>query len=106
MAPAFVPGFEHDIFISYATVDNESVLKRPGRVNSFFELLNEGLGRLLGRRDAFSIWMDRTKLDGTFQLTEGIDKPLKNTAIMIALLSNGYLASPWCPWERQVFLET
>jgi hypothetical protein len=106
MAPAFVSGFEHDVFISYATVDDAPGLGKLGRVSAFVELLSDGLARLLGRRDGFSVWMDRSKLDGVFQLTPGIEKPLKKSAILVALLSNGYVASPWCPWERKVFLET
>lgn len=105
MAPAFVPGYEHDVFISYASVDNDPILGQPGRVSTLYKLLSAGLARLLGRRD-FSIWMDQSKLDSTFPLSAGLEKPLQKTALLVALVSNGYLASSWCSRERKVFLET
>src|SRR5262249_19880636 len=74
-------------------------------VSTFAELLKHRLARLLGRPDCFSVWMDRTRLDGTSLLTPGIEGPLRKTAVMIALLSNGYLESSWCPREREVFLQ-
>jgi hypothetical protein len=103
---AYTPGFEHDIFISYASVDNEPELGQQGWVSTFYELLSTRLARLLGRRDGFSIWMDSKRLDGTFLVTPGLEMPLKKTALMVALLSPGYLKSPWCPWEREVFLKS
>src|SRR5262249_11127606 len=103
---AYVPGFEHDIFISYASVDDMPELGVQGWVSTFVELLTNGLARLLGRRDCFSLWMDRTRLNATTLITPGIERSLKKTAVMVALLSNGYLASPWCPWERDVFLQS
>ena len=102
---AYVPGYEHDIFISYASVDDAPELGIQGWVSTFVELLTKRLARLLGRPDCFSLWMDRTRLNGTTLLTSGLEKSLKKTAVMVALLSNGYLASPWCPWEREVFLQ-
>ena len=101
---AYLPNFEHELFISYAHVDDEPDLGPLGRVSKFFELLTKCLARLLGRRDCFSIWMDRTRLDATFRVTPGIEKSLGNCAVMVALVSNGYLASQWCTWEREVFL--
>jgi hypothetical protein len=103
--PAYVPGFEHDVFISYACVDDQPEFGVQGWVSTFYDLLKNRLARLLGRPDCFSLWRDRSRLDGTTLLSTGIERPLKSTAVMVALLSNGYLASPWCPWEREVFLK-
>ena len=104
MPCAYAPGFEHDAFISYASVDDTPLLGSQGWVSTFYELLNKRLAQLLGRRDCFSVWLDRTRLDGAVPLPEGIGGPLKKTAVMIALLSNGYLASEWCHRERDIFL--
>ena len=98
---AYVPGFDYDIFISYASVDNEPELDQEGWVSTFFQLLQTRLWKLLGRKGCFSPWIDRKELDGSFLLTPGIEMPLKKTAVMVALLSPGYLKSPWCPWERE-----
>jgi hypothetical protein len=102
---AYVPGFEHDVFISYAHTDDIPDPGQQGWVSSFCEHLKNRLMRLLGRPDCFSVWWDGTNLDGTRKLTPGLETPLKKTAVMIAVLSNGYLASSWCKREREVFLE-
>jgi TIR domain len=102
---AYVPGYDHDLFISYSSVDDQKDAFEPqGWVSTFVDLLSKRLTKLLGRRDSFSLWMDRNRLDGTFQLTPGIETPLHKTAVMLALISKGYLNSDWCPWEREVFL--
>jgi hypothetical protein len=100
----YVPGFEHDVFISYSSIDDQPEPGAQGRVSTFVDQLTKRLKILLGEPD-FALWMDRTRLDGTTRLTPGIEKPLKKTAVMVAFLSNGYLKSKWCPKERKVFLE-
>ena len=105
-APAYVPGFEHDVFISYARVDDTPEFGPLGWVSTFVDLLQKRLARLLGRPDCFSLWMDRSQLNGASLLTPGLEQPLKATAVMVAFLSTGYLESSWCPRERKVFLDT
>jgi hypothetical protein len=103
--PAYVPGFEHDVFISYARVDDTPEFGPLGWVSTFVDLLQKRLARLLGRPDCFSLWMDRGQLSGASLLTPGLEHPLKTTAVMVAFLSTGYLESSWCPKERDVFVK-
>jgi hypothetical protein len=100
----YVPGFEHDVFISYARVDDTPEFGLQGWVSTFAEGVTKRLARQLGGSDCFSVWLDRTRLDGASLLTAGIERPLKKTAVMVVLLSNGYLESSWCTREREVFL--
>jgi hypothetical protein len=101
---AYVPGFEYDIFISYAQVDDTEEMGRKGWVSTFVELLRNRLARVLGRSDSCSIWFDRRRLGGEIAFTAEIEQSLKETAILLSLLSRGYFESPWCSRERTVFL--
>ncbi len=101
---AYAPGFDHDIFISYSSRDDlkeAAQADRKGRVSTLVELLDKRLTRMVGPH---SIWMDRGRLDGQFQLTPDIEGALAKTAILIAFVSRGYHESQWCPWEREAFL--
>jgi hypothetical protein len=101
----FVPGFEHDIFISYAQVDNEPVFgTEKGWVSSLADGLRILLARKLGRADAFSLWMDVSSLSRHKAVTSEIESTLRRTATLILVLSPGYLASKWCQQEREAFL--
>jgi hypothetical protein len=54
---AFVPGYEHDIFVSYAHRDDEPVVEGRGWVSTFVDQLTQLLKMRLGRADASSIWI-------------------------------------------------
>jgi len=104
---AFVPGFEHDVFISYAQVDNQALI--PGNlqsqwVDTFVNLLQAQLDMKLGRRGLASIWKDDRQLRGNDPLSPDIERAVQNSAALVVILSEGYLASPWCQRERELFL--
>jgi hypothetical protein len=102
----YVPGYESDIFVSYASADDQKELKEDGQVTTFIQLLSVRLARYLGGSKKFSIWMDRSRITGEFQLSPGIEGPLQKTALMLAFLSRAYHDSEWCPRERGKFLES
>jgi hypothetical protein len=52
---AFVPGFEHDVFVSYTHVDNRKFRGNVGWVETFVNDLREALGQKLKRSQA-AIW--------------------------------------------------
>lgn len=103
---AFVPGCDHDIFVSYAHVDD---LPFPGAdkgwVTTLVETLRILLAQKLGRRDAYSLWMDH-QLSRHEKLTPEILGNLKRSATLLVVLSPGYLASEWCLREKDSFLES
>ncbi len=100
---AFVPDRRHDVFVSYAHVDN---MPFPGVDKGWVTLLVETLEILLaqklGRREGFSVWMDRD-LSRHKQLTPEIMENLSDTATLLVILSPGYLASEWCLREKDTF---
>lgn len=99
----FLPDFRHDIFVSYAHVDNipwHGV--QDGWVTTLIANIRTELATLLGRTDAYSLWMD-DKLAKDVELTPQIIEALNNTAILVIILSPGYLASDWCSREKSTF---
>lgn len=101
---AFVPNYEHDIFISYAHVDDEPEDGTPvGWVTTLVNGLKRKLAQLLGRSDAYDLWMDY-ELSRHVQITPQIMEALQKTAALVVILSPGYVASDWCHREKENFL--
>ncbi|SRX73672.1 toll/interleukin-1 receptor domain-containing protein [Aequorivita antarctica] len=101
---ALIPGYEYDIFISYAHVDN---LAFPGQlegwIKQFYQNLNVMLAKRFGRMDMVKIWWDSKKLDGSVLFDDSIEEGIKKSAIMICLNSPGYIQSPYCKQELDIF---
>jgi hypothetical protein len=96
---AYVSGFKHDIFISYAHVDNLPLTADDkGWVADFHEKLEVLLARLLGRREIFSVWRD-PKLHGNDEWKDTIDAACRDSAVGVFILSPGFVASDWCRRE-------
>lgn len=101
---AFVPGFEHDIFVSYARVDDDPITDcEQGWVSQLVEILQKRLAAMFGRKDAYSLWMD-PELAKYADLSPQILEVLEKTATLLVVYSQGYLSSPWCQRERQEFM--
>jgi TIR domain len=102
----YVPHYKHDIFVSYAHVDNEPLAGADTRwVTNLITGLKPLLGQKLGRSDAYSLWMDY-ELRGNEAITPHLLEPLQNAAILLLILSPGYLASDWCRRELSTFVST
>jgi hypothetical protein len=100
--------FAHDVFISYAHVDDRPLDLMPagqsaGWVTMLVRHLENFLGQEIGRAEGFTVWKDNYDLRGNNALTSEIKTELERTAIFIAILSPGYLASEWCPDEACFF---
>ena len=101
---AFVPDCEHDIFISYAHVDNQpDPGKNEGWVSTLIKVVRNRLSQKLGRSDAYSLWMD-PQLSRHCSITPEIINALQKSATMLVILSPGYLESEWCLREKNAFL--
>jgi cellulose biosynthesis protein BcsQ len=91
-----------EIFVSYARVDNEPLAEMDkGWVTTLINELKNLLGKKLGT--AYSLWMDYD-LRGNQSVSPAIAEQLEKTAILLVILSPGYLASTWCRWELSTFL--
>jgi len=93
----FVPGFEYDIFVSYAHLDD----KHSGWVKAFECALEARLAVALGQE--IKIWRD-PKLDGMDKFNETIATTIQQSALFAAVVSPSYLNSDYCKKELSCFL--
>lgn len=101
----YVPNYQHDLFVSYARVDNLPVPgAERGWVSNLVSHIETKLAQKLGRSDAFDLWMDY-EISGHEPLTPQILDAARQSALLLVVLSPGYVASPWCRRERQTFLD-
>ncbi|HZF08197.1 MAG TPA: hypothetical protein VFE33_05340 [Thermoanaerobaculia bacterium] len=94
--------FENDIFISYAHLDDESILEgQKGWVSSFHRVLEIRVGQLLGEKPR--IWRD-PKLQGNDYFADTLlAERLPRAATLVSVLSPRYAQSEWCTKELHEF---
>lgn len=89
--------FEKDIFISYAHIDNESMVDGDkGWITEFHRSLEIRLSQLLGQKPV--IWRDQ-KLQGNDVFGDEIVDQFENVAIFLSIISPRYVKSEWCTKE-------
>jgi TIR domain len=95
-----VPGFEYDLFVSYAHADNYAFSEgQPGWVADFIHTLRD---LLLARSRDFTLWNDPRLLCGEdFNLA--IADSISKSAVFISLLSPAYYDSQYCKKEVNSF---
>ncbi|MGB6535649.1 MAG: toll/interleukin-1 receptor domain-containing protein [Xanthobacteraceae bacterium] len=99
----FVPGYDYDFFVSYASLDNDQF----GWVHTLISNLTSGVGLAgkLGRREMFEYWIDEQALRGNHEVDNHIPEQARRSALFVAVLSPSYAASTFCQLELQAFLE-
>ncbi len=98
----YIPDHKYNIFVSYAHVNNQLKNKdNEGWISAFVRRLELKLGERLGN-DGYSLWADK-HLSRHTPLTPEIEGCVRSSAIFVVVLSQGYLISPWCKREREVF---
>jgi TIR domain len=103
---AYVPSFQHDVFISYAHADNGSTK----RVSAFHQDLVQRLTTRLGAR-AFHkpqewVFFDRVGLKAGDEFSPKLERSARRSAVLISLVSPSYLQAPYCVQETEWFLES
>lgn len=103
----WVPGFEFDVFLSYARVDNATVDIDPshGWVAQFHRHLDVALSKKVGRLDTVKIWRDTRELQGNQLFDHTIQEAIRGSAVFLALNSHGYLQSEYCNQELGWFYQ-
>ena len=95
----------HDIFVSYAHVDNDCLPgEDEGWVTQLIAALEFYLRQKLGRREKYSLWRD-PELPGNVPLTPEILETVRESEIFLLILSPGYISSSWCLDELAAFVE-
>lgn len=93
--------FEHDLFISYAHLDNGRLYESDqGWIDLLHQRLEIRLAQLLGEEP--KIWRDR-KLRGYDYFSPEILIHLSQSALIVCVLSPSYIKSEWCPKELREF---
>jgi hypothetical protein len=107
---AFTPGFDHDLFVSYAHLDNDPmgvevegwVRPSDGWVDALVKKVQSELSKRLGSGQVRA-YMD-PQLDGNRPITPELLSAVRRSAMLMVILSPGYLHSEWCKRERHAFL--
>jgi hypothetical protein len=97
---AYVPGFSNDIFISYSHLDELTPDNGPGWVSGFHRHLLVHVEQELGAN--VKIWRD-PRLTGATDFTKELEKQVRGSAMLVAIVSPGYINSKWCDWELSGF---
>ena len=106
---SYVPGYDYDVFVSYASVDNDPIPTADrGWVDTLIQIVTSGSGLAgkLGRREAFTWWIDKQHLRGNNEADSHIPEQVKRSALLLVVLSPGYVASTFCKLELQTFLDS
>ncbi|MEO1507364.1 MAG: toll/interleukin-1 receptor domain-containing protein, partial [Cyanobacteria bacterium J06633_23] len=86
--------FDKDLFISYAHIDNQSLIPdQEGWISTFHKALAIRLSQIRGTPP--KIWRDR-KLQGNDDFSNAITEALTNSGLLLSILSPRYLKSEWC----------
>jgi len=96
---AYVPDYDHDVFVSYAHLDDQG---ESAWVTNLVRHLDTEVRQRLGTKD-LRIWIDHS-LDGNRPLTPEIMQAIRRSAALIVITSPSYIASEWCVRERNAFL--
>jgi len=100
---AVIRGYEHDLFVSYAHIDNQPLKAgEAGWVDMLLAKVQAEVCQRLGTR-AFDCWMDH-ELEGNLPFSPEILRAVRGSALLLVVLSPAYLKSEWCRRERNEFL--
>jgi hypothetical protein len=102
---AFVRRFKHDVFVSYAQIDNAPDVSGSQWVSMFVTHLEQALKQRLGGADSLDIFFDRRSLHSNQQLEELLEAA-RSSAIFIAVASRSYAARPWTRDELDAFVKS
>jgi hypothetical protein len=102
---SYLKDYANDVFVSYAHVDDQPLPgTRYGWSCTLVDALKILLAEQLGRAELLAVWRD-LGLAGNAPVTAEILGQLKTSALLLVVLSEGYLASDWCKDEQEGFLE-
>ena len=101
---AQTPGYDYDIFISYAHNDNYILSGDKGWVTQFHELLSNWLVRQRGQRN-LKIWFDESNLGGNTRVNDSIKRGIESSALFFVIHSHNYQDSEYCNQELGWFVD-
>jgi hypothetical protein len=99
-SPPFEHGYPHDVFLSYTHTDDQLDAGRRW-VSQFMLDLRARLEIVSGH--AIDIWRDEEKLGAADRFNESIARAVRESAVLLAVLSPSYFNSEYCARERLEF---
>jgi CheY-like chemotaxis protein len=100
---ALVPGYEYDVFVSYAHAD-EAADSSGKWVTQFVDSLRGALKLRLGGANELRIFFDSASLGGNQQLNEML-AVAGRSAVFLAVASRSYAARDWTRQELDAFCQ-
>lgn len=99
---AYVPGFENDVFVSYAHEDDLRLDddQKNGWVTRLKRFLDLFINGKLGSRGTVKRWMDHG-LEVGQPIPPQLLNQVRGAATLVVFLSPSYINSPWCKRERE-----
>lgn len=86
--------WEHDIFISYAHIDDTPLMEEEaGWVSKFHTTLDALVKQIAG--DDLTIWRD-LRLQGNDYFCDTLVGALPKSSVLVSILSPRYVKSEWC----------
>jgi hypothetical protein len=101
---AIAPGFEYDLFVSYAHIDDEAPDGEPGWVTGFVKRLEPALHQRLGGAEALKIFFDSRATGANYRLPELL-VAVKKSALLLVVGSPSYASREWPRQELAAFVE-
>jgi hypothetical protein len=99
---AVVPGYDYDMFVSYAHLDDQPP---ASNLQGWVKILVHKLEIEVRQRGFknFEVWSDE-RLAENLPLTPQLMEKIKRSAMLLVVMSPSYLQSEWCGRERDGFL--
>jgi hypothetical protein len=94
---AYVPGFDYDLFFSYAQDDSADWIR------ALEQSLSQDLIDRLG--PDVTLWRDERNIRFGQNWVAEIEDGVKRSAAFLAIVSPSYRHSDWCARERKIFLD-
>src|SRR5215510_8633029 len=95
--------FANDVFLSYRHVDNRPLsTETEGWISRLHKDLETRIDQLGA---AVSMWRDG-RLQGNDYFSDTIEQQLRDVAVMVSVISPGYIKSDWCNRELKGFLSS
>ncbi len=101
---AYVAGFDFDVFVSYARIDDEADFPDDTRwVTTFVAYLTTALRKRLGGTDELKVFFDRSTLNSNSELEE-LKRSAAKSALFLSICSRSYAARSWTMQELEAFV--
>ncbi len=99
----FIEGYKNDVFVTYASADDEPLQGLRTRwVTQLSNRLKKIIDDLLGRGPTeVSIWIDKHGVHGGKTITDAVMENVRQSYLLVVVLSPSYLKSDWCGRELQ-----